>query len=109
MNKKAHSQSEHFTIRGHWWLPGANQRVAGVLRYTEGDLTLSLYGGLCEVRVESPFSATPTRTEFPVILVRAEEPVLAVACDGVCKRNEGLTGLLVATVGWDVIPTRLVQ
>ncbi|HET6574122.1 MAG TPA: HEPN domain-containing protein [Fimbriiglobus sp.] len=75
MSRKAHSQSEHFTIRGHWWLPITNQRIAGDLRYTEGDLTLSLYEGLNEAHVESPFSATPTSTEFPVILGETLEAV----------------------------------
>jgi hypothetical protein len=75
MGNDAHSQSEHFTIRGHWWLPNTDRRVAGDLQYTEGELTLSLYGGLNEAHVESPFSVTPTSTEFPVILGETLEAV----------------------------------
>jgi hypothetical protein len=75
MSGKAHSQNEHFTIQGHWWLPDSSQRVAGDLRYTEGALTLSLYGGLSEARVESPFSATPAQTEVPIILGETLEAV----------------------------------
>jgi ApeA N-terminal domain 1 len=68
MSNNARSQNEHFTISGHWWVPNTSKKVAGDLRYTEGDLALSLFGGLNEAVVESPFSATPTSTEFPIIL-----------------------------------------
>ena len=60
-------QDEPFTIRGRWWLPGSNQRIAGDLVYEEEGLTLNLYGGLNEARATFPFSATPEETEFPVI------------------------------------------
>jgi hypothetical protein len=67
MSKKRHRQDEHFKINGHWWLPPAGAKVAGELCYTEGALTLSLFGGLNEARIESPFSATPESTKFPII------------------------------------------
>jgi hypothetical protein len=67
MTKKSHSQTEHFTIKGHWWLPETDHKVAGELCYTEEDVTLTLYGGLNDARIDSPFSATPVSTEFPII------------------------------------------
>ena len=68
MISNGHFQDEHFKIRGNWWLPNSDQKVAGDLDYFEGDLTLTLYGGLNDARIESPFSATPETTEFPIIL-----------------------------------------
>ncbi|WP_417379456.1 HEPN domain-containing protein [Gimesia sp.] len=67
MTKKSYLQTEHFTTKGHWWLPNTNKKVAGELSYTEGDLTLSLYGGLSEATVESPFSAKPDELEYSLI------------------------------------------
>lgn len=69
MTKKLHQQNKPFTIRGHWWLPTVSHRVAGDLSYTEGDLTLSLYGALDDAQVDFPFSATPICTEYAVIHV----------------------------------------
>jgi len=68
MRNKVHSQFDRFTIRGHWWLPNDTSKVAGDIRYTEEDLSLRLFGGLNEARVESPFRTIPFSTEFPLIL-----------------------------------------
>lgn len=73
MNKHKRSQNEHFTIKGHWWLPDIGRRVAGDLCYTEGGLKLNLYGGLNDAVVENPFSAKPNTTEFPLIYGESED------------------------------------
>ena len=75
MSKNVPSQYDHFTIKGHWWLPSSGKRVAGDLRYTEGDLTLSLYGGLSDATAESPFSATPDESEYSLIYGESEDNV----------------------------------
>lgn len=64
---KAHFQDKRFMIRGQWWLPGGDRKVAGDLVYKRGDVELRLYGGLNEAQADSPFSATPEELEFPVI------------------------------------------
>lgn len=75
MSKTVPSQYDHFTIKGHWWLPPSGKRVAGDLRYTEGDLTLSLYGGLSDATAESPFSATPDESEYSLVYGESEDNV----------------------------------
>ncbi len=67
MIDQKHSQDAFFTVRGQWWLPGSDRRVAGDLIYQEEDISLVLYGGLNDAKFDSPFSATPEVTEFPVI------------------------------------------
>ena len=69
------SQHDHFIIRGHWWLPTSNEKVAGDLCYTEGDLTLTLYGGLSEATVDSVLSATPDESEYSLIHGESEDNV----------------------------------
>ncbi|MCB0321294.1 MAG: hypothetical protein KDD60_10230 [Bdellovibrionales bacterium] len=51
----------------------SNNRVAGELRYTQGDLTLTLYGGLSKATVESPFMATPDQTEHSLVYGDSED------------------------------------
>jgi hypothetical protein len=67
MIEDIHSQDDRFTIKGHWWLPGSTHKVAGDLIYKIEEMTLTLYGGLNDALVDSPFSATPQSTEFPII------------------------------------------
>jgi len=67
MSQTPHSQQDEFTLSGHWWLPSAAHKVAGDLQYTEESLTLSLYGGLNDAVIESPFAAVPDHTELPII------------------------------------------
>ena len=47
-----YSQDQSFTIKGYWWLPESEIRVAGDLFYSEDDITLSLYGGLSEATID---------------------------------------------------------
>lgn len=67
MSQSNRSQNEPFTIKGHWWLPGNTNKVAGDLTYEVENISLALYGGLNDARVDSPFCATPTRSDFPII------------------------------------------
>ena len=68
MVKRDFSQNEPFTIKGHWWLPESNRKVAGDLIYREESLTLELYGGLNDALAKSPLSAVPEANEFPLVL-----------------------------------------
>src|ERR1700733_1259929 len=61
------SQNESFTIKGHWWLPGTDFKVAGDLIYDEEEMELALYGGLNLAVVDSPLCAMPEAWEFPMI------------------------------------------
>jgi hypothetical protein len=67
MSENTHTQYDSFTIKGYWWVPETNHRVAGDLIYEEDHISLALYGGLSEARVESPFSATPICCDYPII------------------------------------------
>ena len=73
MHNRSESQNEPFTVKGHWWLPNVKERVAGELRYTESDLTLSLYGGLKPAIAKSPFSAQPEPSEHELIYGESED------------------------------------
>lgn len=63
----SYKQDAPFTIKGHWWLPGSELRVAGDLIYDEEEMTLELYGGLNEAICDSPFGGKPEADEFPMI------------------------------------------
>lgn len=73
MKNRKLSQNTHFTIKGHWWLPSSSNRVAGELSYEEENISLSLYGGLSDATVESPFNAKPTDREFPIVHGESED------------------------------------
>jgi hypothetical protein len=68
MISDCHSQDESFTIKGYWWLPGSDRKIAGDVIYDVGNLTLELYGGLNDARTDNPFGAKPAYTEFSIIL-----------------------------------------
>ncbi len=67
MTDNIYPQDKPFTIRGHWWLPDSDRRIAGDLVYKEKSVTLELYGGLNDAHVTSPLSAIPEAADFPVI------------------------------------------
>lgn len=53
------SQDAAFAIKGHWWIPGSNTKIAGELVYSGEDLTLSLLGGLSRVVNDNSMRSTP--------------------------------------------------
>lgn len=67
------SQNEHFTIKGRWWLPNSDRKVAGELDYYEESISLSLYGGFGDATAESPFSAKPDESKFAIIHGESED------------------------------------
>lgn len=60
-------QSTPFTLRGHWNLPGSEEKAAGELLYDENSLRLVLSGGLNKACSETPISASPSQTTFSVV------------------------------------------
>ena len=67
MTENSHSQDDHFTVKGHWWLPGSTRKVAGDVIYDVENMTLALQGGLSDADTGFPFGATPEHSEFPII------------------------------------------
>lgn len=64
---KDFSQNAKFKIKGRWWIPESNYKVAGDLCSKNGRMTLSLYGGLNNVIANTPFDFEPAKDKFPVI------------------------------------------
>lgn len=64
---KNFSQNDKFKIKGQWWIPESNGKVAGDLISKDGRMTLTLYGGLSNVVANSPLEFTSANDEFPVI------------------------------------------
>jgi hypothetical protein len=60
-------QSTPFTLRGHWNLPGSEEKTAGDLIYDVDRLRLVLLGGFNKAISEHPLSARPGQNDFPVI------------------------------------------
>lgn len=70
---KLHRQNECFELKGRWSIPGGKNQTAGVLKYNEEELELSLFGGLNKAVVHNPFSCEPESTEFAVVSGTTED------------------------------------
>jgi hypothetical protein len=60
-------QSTSFKLRGHWHVPGFEEKVAGELIYDEHSLRLLLQGGLNKAISVNPISSSPNQINFSVV------------------------------------------
>lgn len=68
-----HLQNECFNLKGKWWLPNSDQMTSGELLYEEENMYLSLFGGLSDATVDSPFVASPDTRQHGMIYGELED------------------------------------
>ena len=73
--REVHKQSAPFSVKGHWWLPNSERRVAGELHYDEESISLSLFSGLTDAIADSLFSANPEETNHAIVYGESQDNV----------------------------------
>jgi ApeA N-terminal domain 1 len=73
MARQTHNQNDRFSVRGQWWLPNSDRKIAGKLRYNQKDVSLSLFGGFTGAVVDPPFSPKLEQHDHSLIYGASED------------------------------------